>query len=71
MSDFFAFGEGNAYISDWGLPPVCWFALSVKAVSSFTAEDTLAGGIGEISGTGYARQSQPSPNWPPLGGRDA
>jgi hypothetical protein len=33
----------------------------VDATSAFAATDTLAGGVGEITGTGYARQTQAEP----------
>jgi hypothetical protein len=65
MPEFMGFGEGGHYVRDFGLPRTCWFALSTKAVDDFSVIDTLAGGIGEVSGTGYARQSQPAPNWSP------
>ena len=42
-----------------------WFLLSTRAVADFTAKDTLEGGVGEITGTGYERVSQISPGWWP------
>jgi hypothetical protein len=55
VSDFLAFREGERRVLDNGMPPICWFALSTKSVADFSVKDTLAGGIGEITGTGYAR----------------
>lgn len=61
--DFLAFREGDADLFENGMPPTCWFALSTKAVADFTPKDTLAGGIGEITGTGYKRVGQRVPGW--------
>lgn len=63
MADFISFNEGRKYLatSGQGLPSTCYFLLSTKPCSgggAFTAADTLAGGVGEITGTGYARQNQ-------------
>lgn len=58
MANTIVFDEGMNYLHQAGLPATCYFALSTKAVgtaTAFTTEDTLAGGIGEITGTGYAR----------------
>jgi len=66
-TDFLMFNEGINYIlgahggANGGLPATCYFALSTNAISSFTTGTTLAGGIAEITGTGYARQSQSPP----------
>jgi hypothetical protein len=65
MADFIAFNEGKTEIINNGLPATCYFLLSTKGVdagTAFTAGNTLAGGtLGEITGTGYARQSQAEP----------
>lgn len=68
MPDFTAFAEGNQYLLTHGngLPTTCYFLLSTTAVGSFASAATLAGGVGEITGTGYARQSQAAPT--PSGG---
>lgn len=66
MADFQAFTEGDNYILSSGLPATCYFLLSTTAVSGLSAASTLAGGVGEIAGTGYARQSQARPA--PAGG---
>lgn len=65
MADFLVFTEGRNEIASNGLPSTCYFLLSTKSVdgtSVFTAGNTLAGAtVGEITGTGYARQSQAEP----------
>ena len=65
MADFIVFTEGRNELAANGLPATCRFLLSTKSVdatSAFTAANTLAGGtLGEITGTGYARQSQAEP----------
>src|SRR5690348_7517288 len=64
MSDFISFNEGRQYLANNGLPSTCYFLLSTKSVdsvSAFTASATLAGGVGEITGTGYARQTESEP----------
>ena len=65
MADFLSFNEGKTEVANNGLPATCRFLLSTKGVdagTAFTAGVTLAGGtIGEITGTGYARQSQAEP----------
>src|SRR5690242_3165069 len=61
MSDFISFNEGRDYLAANGLPATCYFLLSTKAVSAFLVTDTLAGGVAEITGTGYARQSEAKP----------
>lgn len=62
MSDFITFLEGRSYLASNGLPSTCYFALSTKGVDAGTAhttDETLAADdFGEITGTGYARQSQ-------------
>jgi hypothetical protein len=65
VADFIAFTEGRSELANNGLPATCYFLLSTKSVdgtSAHTANETLAGGtLGEITGTGYARQSQAEP----------
>lgn len=65
MADFIAFTEGKNELANNGLPSTCYFLLSTKSVdgtSAFTAGNTLSGAtVGEITGTGYARQSQAEP----------
>jgi hypothetical protein len=64
VADFISFNEGRKELANNGLPSTCYFLLSTKPCSgagTFAVTDTLAGGVGEISGTGYARQSQSEP----------
>lgn len=65
MADFLAFNEGKSELANNGLPTTCYFLLSTKGVdagTAHTAGETLAGAtLGEITGTGYARQSQSEP----------
>lgn len=64
MATFLMFTEGKNELLNNGLPSTCYFLLSTKGVGAGTAHaagDTLAGGVGEITGTGYARQSQSEP----------
>lgn len=64
MADFIAFNAGKTLLANSGLPATCYFLLSTKPCSgtgAHAATDTLGGGVGEISGTGYARQSQSEP----------
>jgi hypothetical protein len=63
MTDFLIFTEGDAAILEGALKAgtTVYFLLSVDAVSSLTSASTLAGGVGEIAGTAYARQSQAAP----------
>lgn len=65
MADFLMFTEGRTELANNGLPSTCYFALSTKGVdagTAHTAGETLAGAaFGEITGTGYARQSQSEP----------
>ena len=66
---YFEFGSERGWLNDDGNPPgfsatsVCYFALSSRSVANFSARDTLAAGIGEITGTGYERQVQDNPGW--------
>lgn len=72
MADFIDFTEGQNQLLSGGLPSTCYFLLSTKPCSGGGAHavgDTLAGGVGEITGTGYARQSQARPA--PSGGAAA
>jgi len=60
------FTEGGLakLLADTGWPSTVNIALSTKPCSSTGAHvvgDTLAGGFGEITGTGYARQSVSEP----------
>lgn len=61
MADFIAFNQGKTELASNGLPSTCYFLLSTKDCNTHLAADTLAGGVGEITGTGYARQSQAEP----------
>lgn len=65
MATFIAFSEGKTELAANGLPSTCYFALSTKSVggtSAYTGSETLAGAaFGEITGTGYSRQSQAEP----------
>lgn len=64
MADFIAFNEGKTELANNGLPATCYFLLSTKPCSgagTHAAGDTLSGGVGEITGTAYARQSQSEP----------
>jgi hypothetical protein len=60
-TDFLAFTEGENFVLAGGLPSTCYFLLSTKNCATFTIGDTLAGGVAEITGTGYARMSQAVP----------
>lgn len=64
MADFITFNEGRTELANNGLPSTCRFLLSTRGVDAGTAHaasNTLAGGVGEITGTGYGRQSQSEP----------
>jgi hypothetical protein len=67
MADFISFDEGANYLLGGNaIPATCYFLLSSRQVGPgsgtlFTAADTLAGGVGEITGTGYSRKSQARP----------
>ncbi len=64
MADELNFTEGKNYLLSNGLPVTVYFLLSTKPCSgggAHVAGDTLAGGVGEITGTGYTRQSQAEP----------
>lgn len=66
MADFVQFDEGSNYIIQNGWPTTVYFLLSTAKVGALTNSSTLAGGLEEITGTGYARQSQARPT--PVGG---
>lgn len=61
MADFISFNEGRKELANNGLPSTCYFLLSTKDSSTHAVTDTLAGGVGEITGTGYARQTESEP----------
>lgn len=61
MADFIAFNQGKTELANNGLPATCYFLLSTKDCNTHVVGDTLGGGVGEITGTGYARQSQAEP----------
>lgn len=65
MADFIMFDEGARELLSNGLPATCRFMLSTRGVdagTAFTAGQTLTGAtLGEITGTGYGRQSQAEP----------
>ena len=63
MADFISFNEGRKYLvtNGQGLPATCYFLLSTRDCNTHVVGDTLAGGVGEITGTGYARQSEAAP----------
>jgi len=66
MSDFISFDEGANLLLDSGIgTSTVYFLLSTKPVEgtgSHKASDKLSTGVGEITGTGYARQSQKAPS---------
>jgi hypothetical protein len=65
VADFLMFTEGRTELANNGLPSTCYLLLSTKSVdgtSAHTVGETLATAtLGEITGTGYARQSQAEP----------
>jgi hypothetical protein len=62
MADFIAFNEGKTELANNGLPATCYFFLSTKDCNTHVVGDVLSGAaMGEITGTGYARQSQAEP----------
>jgi hypothetical protein len=62
VADFLITTEGKNELLANGLPSTCYFLLSTQTIGTgLTAASTLAGGVGEITGTGYARQSQSEP----------
>ncbi len=62
MADTIKFNEGLNYIGQNGLPATVYFLLSTRNVAAMAATDTLAGGVGEITGTGYVRTSEARPS---------
>lgn len=61
MADFISFNEGRKELANSGLPATCYFLLSTRDCNTHVVGDTLAGGVGEITGTGYTRQSEAEP----------
>lgn len=64
MADFIAFNEGRSELANNGLPTTCYFLLSSRGVDAGTAHaagNTLATGVGEITGTGYSRKTEAEP----------
>jgi hypothetical protein len=61
LADFLSFNEGRKEFANNGLPATCYFLLSTKDCATHVVGDTLAGGVGEITGTGYARISEAEP----------
>jgi hypothetical protein len=61
MPDAIKFSEGLTEIGTNGLPATVYFLLSTRDCATLLASDTLAGGVGEITGTGYARQAEARP----------
>jgi len=64
VADTIVFNEGKTKLAANGLPATCYFLLSSKSVdatSPFVLADTLAAGVGEISGTGYSRKNHAEP----------
>ena len=61
---FISFNEGRSYLvgTGHGLPSTCYFLLSTKDAGTLLVTDTLAGGVAEATGTGYARISQAAPS---------
>ena len=65
MANFIEFNEGKDYENQNGWPATVYFLLSTRGVAAGTqhaASDTLAGGVGEITGTGYSRKNQSRPS---------
>lgn len=56
-----SFQEGRKLIAQSGLPATCYFLMSTKSETDFLQTDTLAGGVAEITGTGYTRKNQALP----------
>lgn len=62
MPDFIFTNEGKNRLGTSGLPATCYFLISTQTIGgSLTASSTLAGGVGEATGTAYVRQSQSRP----------
>jgi len=65
MANFIEFDEGKDYEKASGWPSTVYFLLSTRGVAAGTQHahgDTLAGGVGEITGTGYSRKNQSRPS---------
>lgn len=60
MADTISFNEGRALLFNTGLPATTTFALSTKDCSTHAVGDAYAS-FGEITGTGYARQTEAEP----------
>ena len=56
-----SFAEGRKQIATAGLPATCTFLLSTKDEATFVDADVYATGLGEITGTGDARQTEARP----------
>lgn len=63
MADFVQFNEGASAILQGAFKSATtvFFLLSTSTVDTLTASATLAGGVAEITGTGYTRKSQAAP----------
>jgi hypothetical protein len=56
--DFLVFDAGRKHVETYGIPVVNFFLLSSRPCSgpdALSAHSTLARGVGEIDGSGYAR----------------
>lgn len=62
MADFISFNEGRAFITNNGTPATCTFALSTKDCATHAVTDAYAS-FGEITGTGYTRQTEAEPTF--------
>jgi hypothetical protein len=60
VADFISFNEGRKQVASAGLPATCTFALSAKDCATHLVTDAYAS-FGEITGTGYARQTEARP----------
>lgn len=56
-----SFAEGRKQLALAGLPATCTFLLSTKDEATFADSDVYASGLGEITGTGYARLTEARP----------
>ena len=62
MADFISFNEGRKELADNAKPATSYFFLSTKDCATHVVTDTLVGAaMGEITGTGYSRQSEATP----------
>src|SRR5215216_6118805 len=62
MAEFISFNEGRAQIGNSGTPATVTFALSTKDCNTHVVGDVYAA-FGEITGTGYARQTEAEPSF--------